>query len=155
MRTHQKKEIIMNRINLICLGVKDMQASLKFYKRIGFKTFEKEDNPPIVFFDNQGSKLELYPIKALAEDINEVDPPKIISGGFCGITLACNFKSEQEVDDFMAIVKEAGGVIAKQPQKVFWGGYSGYFTDPDGYYWEAAYGPNWKFDENDMLVIEE
>lgn len=145
----------MNRVNLICIGVRDMAKSLAFYKNIGFKTYEKEDNPPIVFFDNQGSKLELYPITGLAEDIDPENPPAISPGGFCGITLACNMKSEKEVDDFMDLVLKSGGVIAKKPQKVFWGGYSGYFRDPDGYYWEVAYGANWEFDENDMLVIKE
>ena len=144
----------MNRINLICLGVKDMDKSLKFYINIGFKTNEKDSNPQVVFFDNNGSKLELYPIEALAEDINAENPPEISKAGFGGITLACNFKTEQEVDDFMALVEECGGTVVKKPQKVFWGGYSGYFRDIDGYYWEAAYGPNWRFDENDMLIIE-
>lgn len=61
----------MNRINIICLGVKDMETSIAFYKNIGFTTYEKENNPPIVFFNNQGSKLELYPIEELAKDIDE------------------------------------------------------------------------------------
>lgn len=145
----------MNRINLICLGVRDMAKSLAFYRAIGFQTYETADNPPIVFFDTQGSKLELYPIQALAEDINADAPPKVGEGTFGGITLACNMKSEQEVDAFMQTVTVQGGVVVKQPQRVSWGGYSGYFQDPDGYYWEVAYGPNWQFDEQDMLVIDE
>ena len=144
----------MNRVNLICLGVKDMGKSLKFYKSIGFKTYVKENSPPIVFFDNQGSKLELYPIKELAEDIDESNPPDICRDGFCGITLACNLKSEQEVDEIMDVANRNGGTIVKKPQIVSWGGYSGYFSDPDGYYWEVAYGESWEFDENDMLVID-
>ncbi len=145
----------MNRINLICLGVQDMERSLAFYKNIGFKTYAKADKPPIVFFDNQGSKLELYPIEELSKDINADYPPVICKSGFCGITLACNVKSEHEVDELIEIAAKFGGMIAKKPEKVFWGGYSGYFQDPDGYYWEVAYGPSWKFDENDMLVIDE
>lgn len=145
----------MNRINLICLGVRDMEKSLAFYKNIGFKTHTKESNPQIVFFYNQGTKLELYPIQYLAKDINEENPPVISQGGFSGITLACNMKSEKEVDDFMEIVERHGGIIAKKPQKVFWGGYSGYFQDPDGYYWEVAYSDSWKFDDNNMLIMDE
>lgn len=145
----------MNRINLICLGVRDMERSLDFYKNIGFKTYTKENNPPIVFFDNQGTKLELYPLQYLAIDINESNPPEISQGGFAGITLACNMKSEKEVDELMALVVKNGGVIAKQPQTVSWGGYSGYFQDTDGYYWEVAYGESWRFDDNDMLIIED
>ncbi|WP_100065457.1 VOC family protein [Miniphocaeibacter massiliensis] len=144
----------MNRINLICLGVKDLARSLAFYKNIGFNTYEKDDSPPIVFFDNQGSKLELYPIEELAKDINEKNPPKLITGGFYGITLACNMKSEVEVDLLIKLVEKHGGIITKRPEKVFWGGYSGYFQDLDGYYWEVAYSSGWKFDENDMLIIE-
>lgn len=145
---------MVNRINLICLGVRDMAASLAFYKNIGFQTQENGSCPPIVFFNTQGSKLELFPIEELAKDINTDTPPAVVQGAFNGITLACNMKSEQEVDDLMTLVEKHGGTVVKQPQKVFWGGYRGYFQDPNGYYWEAAYGPQWKFDENDMLVIE-
>lgn len=145
----------MNRINLICLGVRDIAKSLAFYRNIGFRTYEKNDNPPIVFFHNDGTKLELYKVEELAKDINGDSPPPLMTGGFCGITLAINMKSEQEVDDFMENVSKHGGTIAKQPQRVFWGGYSGYFQDPDGYYWEIAYSSSWKFDEQNMLVIEE
>ena len=145
----------MNRINLICLGVKDMAKSLAFYKSIGFVTYEKSDCPPVVFFDSQGSKLELFSIEGLAKDINAQNPPEISAGGFCGVTMSCTMKSEAEVDSFFAKIEELGVTIAKMPEKVFWGGYSGYFQDPDGYYWEVAYGPNWKFDDRDMLIVEE
>ncbi|WP_291447445.1 VOC family protein [Desulfovibrio sp.] len=145
----------MNRINLICLGVRDIKKSLAFYKNIGFKTYEKADQPVVVFFDNQGSKLELYPLEELARDIDAENPPPLSQGGFGGITLACNVKSREEVDAFMKMVQQHGGVIAKQPRDVFWGGYSGYFRDPDGYYWEVAYGPDWEFDAHGMLRIED
>ncbi|MGI6152481.1 MAG: VOC family protein [Christensenellaceae bacterium] len=145
----------MNRINIICLGVRDMAKSLRFYKDIGFRTYEKKDNPPVVFFDTQGTKLELFPIEQLAKDIDANSPPEISKSGFGGITLAINLKSENEVDSFMETVLKSGGVLAKKPEKVFWGGYSGYFRDPDGYYWEVAYAGSWQFDDNDMLVIDD
>ena len=145
----------MNRINLICLGVKDMKAALNFYKNIGFETYEKSNEPAIVFFNNQGSKLELFPIEELAKDIDEAAPPTVQEKGFSGITLACNLKSEKEVDDIVALVRQNGGNIVKEPTKVSWGGYSGYFQDIDGYYWEVAYSSSWKFDENEMLIMEE
>ena len=144
----------MNRINLICLGVRDMQKSLAFYKAIGFKTYEKNENPPIVFFDNAGTELELYPLDLLAKDSGGDAPPPLPAGGLGGFTLACNMKTEAEVDAFIERVRKAGGVVAKQPEKVFWGGYSGYFQDPDGTHWEVAYSPYWKFEEHDMLVLE-
>ncbi|MDR1216282.1 MAG: VOC family protein [Treponema sp.] len=143
----------MNRINLIGLGVKDLKKSLAFYKGIGFKTPENDENPAVVFFDNQGTKLELCPLDKLVEDINPNSPPEIAQGKFPGVTFAINLKSEQEVDEFMELVVKNNGTVAKKPQLVFWGGYSGYFQDPDGYYWEVAYSKDWQFDENNMLII--
>lgn len=140
----------MNRINLICLGVEDMERSVKFYRDgLGFQTDEKGDKPDIVFFRTSGTKLELYPLAALAKDINEENPP--VKKGFSGITLAYNAKSRREVDEVMGRARAAGAVIAKEAVDVFWGGYSGYFQDPDGYYWEVAYGPDFQFDDQDML----
>lgn len=140
----------MNWVNLICLGVRNMERSVKSYRDgLGFQTDEKRDNPEIVFFNSSGTKLELFPLEELAKDINEVNPPN--GHGFSGITLAFNVKFKEEVDEVIALVKAAGGEIAKEPKDVFWGGYSGYFKDPDSYYWEVAWGPNFKYDENDML----
>ena len=143
----------MNRISIICLGVRDMAQSIRFYRDgLGFETDEKEDSPKVVFFNTTGTKFELYPLELLAEDINEKNPPHV-AAGFAGITLAYNVKSEDEVHAVMDLAEKAGATIAKEPQRVFWGGYSGYFTDPNGYYWEVAYNPFWNFDEKDMLVL--
>ncbi|GAE35953.1 VOC family protein [Halalkalibacter akibai] len=143
----------MNRINLITLGVKDMSRSLRFYKEgLGFQTAVSEESPAIVFFNNAGTKLALYPLDALAKDINEQEPPQ--KTGFSGITLAYNTKSEEEVNQVIEQAKQAGATIVKAPERVFWGGYSGYFSDPDGYVWEVAYGESWEFDQNEMLVIK-
>jgi len=143
----------MNRINIICLGVRDMQKSVKFYREgLGFQTKETEDCPKVIFFSNFGTKLELYPLDLLAQDINEKNPPKITQN-FSGITLAYNVKSEQEVHDTLELACRAGATMAKEPQKTFWGGYHAYFADPDGYYWEVAYNPYVPFDENDMLQL--
>jgi predicted lactoylglutathione lyase len=145
---------VMNRINIVCLGVRDLKKSRSFYRDVhGLVTPNDEDDPKLIFFNNNGSKLELYPLDLLAKDIDEQNPPQFL-GGFPGITLAYNAKSKAEVDAIFARVESLGGKIAKQPQTVFWGGYSGYFQDLDGYYWEVAYADSWKFDENDMLVIE-
>ncbi len=143
----------MNSIHLICLGVTNLDDSLEFYKNLGFQTKEKA-GASIVFFNNCGTKLELYPIESLAKDINAKNPPVINQTYFSGITLACNMKSKTEVDELFAKVREIGGVIVKEPEPTDWGGYSGYFQDLDGYYWEVAYGDTWAFDENDMLIIE-
>lgn len=143
----------MNRLNLISLGVRDIDRSLRFYRDgLGFQTSVKEENPGIVFFNNAGTKLALYPLEELANDINDKDSPK--GKGFSGFTLAYNAKSMEEVDGIFKKAEKAGGIIEKAPQRVFWGGYSGYFSDPDGFYWEVAYSEEWEFDENDMLIIK-
>lgn len=147
----------MNRLNLITLGVRDLTASLKFYRDgLGFDVAVRgeETNPAVIFFKNGGTKISLYQIDNLTKDINEQQPPAR-AAGFGGITLAYNGKSKEEVDEIFAMAGKAGATIVKSPETVFWGGYSGYFQDPDGYYWEVAYGEDWEFDENDMLVIED
>ncbi|MCW1929000.1 VOC family protein [Bhargavaea beijingensis] len=143
----------MNRINLLTLGVSNMTASLRFYRDgLGFETSVTEDNPGIVFFKNGGTRLALYPLEELEKDIDAAGPQT--KSGFSGMTIAYNAKSEEEVDAVMEQACQAGGKVLKKPERVFWGGYSGYFSDPDGYVWEVAYGPNWQFDEQDMLIID-
>ncbi len=143
--------MLLNRMNIVCLGVKDMEKSIQFYRDgLGFKTDEKDNNPKVIFFNTSGTKLELFPVELLAQDINKNSPPKK-TNGFSGITLAYNAKSKKEVVEVIEQARKAGATIEKEPQEVFWGGYHGYFSDPDGYYWEVAWGPNFTFDENDML----
>lgn len=143
----------MNRINIICLGVKNMEESIKFYRDgLGFKTDEVENSPKVIFFNNTGTKLELYPLDLLGKDINEENPPALTSE-FSGITLAYNVREKEEVSKILELARKSGAVVVKEPQDVFWGGYHGYFKDPNGYYWEVAWGPNFIFDEDDMLVF--
>lgn len=143
----------MNRINIIALGVRDMVKSVKFYRALGLESNETAESPQVIFFNTTGTKLELYPLQSLAEDINPPNPPKIAEG-FGGITLAYNVRTKQEVHDTIERARQAGAVIAKEPQPVSWGGYHAYFSDPDGYYWEVAYGADvWQFDEQDMLLL--
>lgn len=141
----------MNKITCICLGVRNMERAVKFYRDgLGYKTDCMEDNPPVVFFDTPGTKFELYPLDLLAEDISAENPPKP-GQGFGGVTLAYNVESKEDVDAVVDLVRRAGGTIVKEPQEVFWGGYHAYFADPDGYYWEVAWGPDFKYDENGLL----
>lgn len=94
--------------------------------------------------------LGLYPRALLAEDA--LTSPQ--GSGFSGITLAHNTRSESEVDEIIRDLKDKGVKIVKEPQKVFWGGYSSYFADPDGYLWEVAYNPFFPFDESGNLKLE-
>ena len=143
----------MNKITCICLGVRSMERSIRFYRDgLGFRTDCTEDAPRVCFFDTPGTKFELYPLDLLAEDIDPVNPPAI-GNGFGGITLAYNVDRKEKVDEVIGLVRSAGGRIVKEPQDVFWGGYHAYFADPDGYYWEVAWGPEFRYDENGMLVF--
>lgn len=111
-------EVVMNKITCICLGVKDMERSIKFYRDgLGYKTDCKENNPPVCFFDTSGTKFELFPLEQLAKDIDENNPPT--GNGFAGITLAYNVEHKEDVDNIIELVRNAGGKIVKEPQDVF------------------------------------
>ena len=127
------------RLSLVTLGVADLARAKDFYERVvGWKA---EPGPPsIVFFDLGGLVFALYPHPDLAADMNAGEAPLPIYRGF---SLAHNLRSEAEVDAAFARLGERGAAIVKPPQKAFWGGYSGYFADPDGHRWELAYNPFW------------
>lgn len=146
----------MNRLNLITLGVRDIVKSLRFYRDgLGFdvKVIGTEASPDVVFINNDGTKISLFPLEELIKDIQSPQTMSPVEG-FNGISLAYNGKSKEEVDEIFALAEKAGALIVKKPEIVFWGGYSGYFQDPDGIYWEVAYGEDWEFDDNDMLIIK-
>lgn len=114
------------KLNIITLGVKDLEKALEFYERgLGWKRSVASQGD-IVFFPLGGIILALYPYHLLAEDITINDDGK----GFAGITLAINTKSENETDDIFTLVQSLGATILKPAQKFFGGGYSGYFKDP-------------------------
>lgn len=124
------------RVSFITLGVSDLGRSKAFYERLGW-TASPASQDSIVFFDLNGVVLGLFGRKALAEDAGVPDG----AAGFSAITLACNQRSEAEVNAVMREAESAGAVIVTPAEKVFWGGYRGYFTDPDGHIWEIAHNP--------------
>lgn len=125
------------RLSIVTLGVEDLEVSRKFYHQgLGLPIID--DGESIVFLEMGGVQLALYPWDSLAEDAQV--PPD--GSGFRGVTLAHNVSSGAEVDAVVEEAMSAGASLVKEPQDVFWGGYSGYFADPDGHLWEVAYNPN-------------
>ncbi len=124
------------RITLVTLGVADVPASAAFYEKLGWRR-SSASNENVAFFDLNGTKLGLYGRRALAEDARVNDT----EAGFSGVSLAHNLNSEAEVDEAYAFALSCGASAVKKPEKAFWGGYSGYFADPDGHLWELAFNP--------------
>ena len=125
------------KISLITLGVANLEKSTKFYRDgLGLPTYG--DFPGITFFKLSGTWLALFPRDELAKDARV--PAK--RNGFPGMTLAHNVASKEEVDAALQEAKQAGAKITKPAQEADWGGYSGYFSDPDGYLWEVAWNPH-------------
>lgn len=138
-------------INIVTLGTKALNQSTAFYTN-WFKTKPAQaSNDHITFFNFKGVKLALYPHDALAKDADLNSDEH--SQSFRGITMSINADSENEVDEIYKQGIECGGNVIKKPEKVFWGGYSGYLSDLDGHLWEIAYNPYFKKNDNGELVI--
>jgi catechol 2,3-dioxygenase-like lactoylglutathione lyase family enzyme len=141
------------RISIITLGVTDFVRSLRFYRDgLGWPT-RATDTADIAFFNTAGTRFALYPLDKLAEDVSPALPPT--RSGFSGITLAHNVRTREEVARVLAEAETAGAVIVKPAQDAFWGGHSGYFADPDGYYWEVAFAPGFQFTADGFLILDE
>jgi len=137
-------------LHLVTLGVRDMETSRKFYtETLGWRPASPSSDA-ITFFQAGGMVLALFPREELA--IDALVPQE--GEGFAGFTLAYNTRSQAEVDEIIRELKSKGVKILKEPQEMFWGGYSAYFADPDGNCWEVAYNPFFPFDESGNLKLE-
>jgi len=125
------------RISIITLGVSDLKKARAFYDALGWKVASENKTEEIVAYDLQNMTLALYPLSKLAEDAQI----PVERSGYSTTTIAYNVNSEIEVDKTLEEVQKAGGELIKTAEKVFWGGYSGYFSDPDGNLWEVAHNP--------------
>ena len=125
------------RISLITLAVEDMDRAATFYEALGWARVDSPDG--VIAFDLIGQTLGLYSRTALAEDLG-LEPQTI--GGFSGVTLGHNLRDKDQVAPLLDRAQKAGGRILKPAQDVFWGGYHGYFADPDGHVWEVAWNPH-------------
>ena len=137
-------------LSFVTLGVHDLVRATGFYKALGFAAHEPA-NEGVTFFELGGVILSLFPRTELAKDaaVEDSEP------GFSGMSLAWNVASEAEADAALAHAVSCGATLVKAARKVFWGGYSGYFRDPEGHLWEVAYNPFGKFDERGQFRMSE
>ena len=138
------------RISMITLGVEDVARSTAFYEKLGWKKSSASQDA-VTFIQLKGTVLGLFSRRSLAEDARVENTPR----GFSGVTLAHNVTSERGVDAVYKFALSCGATPVKAPEKVFWGGYSGYFADPDGHLWEVAYNPFFPLDKEGHVVLGE
>lgn len=142
--------MIPQRVTLITLGVAEMDRARAFYARLGWQE-HRDSQPGVAFFQMQGQALALFGLADLAADQGR--PGASLRSG--AVTLAQNFATEAEVDAAFAAALAAGATALKPPEKVFWGGYSGYWADPDGHVWEVAMNPFWPLNDDGSLTLPE
>ena len=135
------------RISLVTLGVADLARARAFYERLGWRGQEVEET---VFFQAGGIALVLWGRGKLADDAGLADRG---TDGFGGITLAHNVRSRAEVDAVLGAAASAGAEMTQAARETFYGGYAGFFTDPDGHVWEIAYNPGFPLDVDGAITI--
>ena len=129
------------RITIVTLAVEDLARSIAFYEALGWRR-SVQAAPGIAFFQCGGIGVALYPAASLARDLAR----PAVGGGFGGVTIAYNTRTRDETDAVLREAAAAGAKIIKPAEDVFWGGYSGYFADPDGHLWEVAWNPDLPMD---------
>jgi catechol 2,3-dioxygenase-like lactoylglutathione lyase family enzyme len=137
---------VEQRLSLVTLGVADLDRALRFYSALGWKRGNRDEGA--IFFQLPGSVLALWSRRELAAETGLPD-----SGGFGGIAIAYNARSNAEVDAVIGEAEKAGARILRRPAPTVWGGYSGYFADPDGHPWEVAFNPAWTFAADGGILL--
>ena len=136
------------RVSMITLGVADMARARRFYEQgLGWRRANDQDE--VAFYQIGGMVLGLYGREALAEDAQVPSS----GSGFAGVVLAYNVRTREEVDQILQEAEAAGGRILKPAQDAFWGGYSGYFADPEDHLWEVAWNPYWMVAEDGTIDL--
>lgn len=138
------------RISLITVGVKNLTKMREYYEKV-FLWKPASENENIVFYQLNGFMLSFYPEHLLAKEVHGSDART----GFKPFSLAINYTSTAEVDDIFSLLKQRGVVVLKEPEDVFWGGYSGYVSDPENNLWEICYNPFMNFDQNMNVIGQE
>ncbi len=137
------------RVSVLTLGVKDLSPARAFYvDGLGWKPVYED--PQIIFFQAGGMVFALYLASELAADRN----PDPASFGQAPISLGYNVRTRIEVDEVLATALQAGATLLKPARDAVWGGYSGYFADPDGFAWEVAWNPHWKLESDGTLIFQ-
>ncbi len=135
------------RVSLITLGVADLERAKTFYGALGWEPTQSADG--VAFYQMLGAALALYSAEDMALELGRAGQ----ESGSGSIALAQNFRTEAEVDTAFERAIAAGARALKPPQKAFWGGYSGYYADPDGHVWELAMNPFWPLAEDGSLTL--
>jgi catechol 2,3-dioxygenase-like lactoylglutathione lyase family enzyme len=139
---------VEQRVSLITLGVNDLARARAFYEALGWRGQETEET---YFVQAGGSAIALWSRQKLADDAGVRDIAR--DDGFGGITLAHNVRNREEVDAILAAARSAGGSITKPAAETFYGGYAGYFADPDGHLWEIAHNPGFALGPDGSLTV--
>jgi uncharacterized glyoxalase superfamily protein PhnB len=135
------------RVTLITLGVRDLDRARVFYRTLGWEPAQEQEG--VSFYQMHGAALALFGLEDLADDMDR--PVGDLGTG--AVTLAQNFAAEEDVDAAWARALQAGARAIKVPQATAWGGYSGYFADPDGHVWELAVNPFWPLAPDGSLTL--
>jgi predicted lactoylglutathione lyase len=136
------------RLTLLTLGVKDIAKSAAFYEALGFRR-KARGSDGVAFFEAGGLILSLWSAEQLADDA-KVTPE---GSGFRSVSLAWNCACSEDVDVALERAVTLGAKLLRPPQQVFWGGYTGYFADPDGHIWEVAYNPHFPMTDDGQLLL--